>query len=298
MPSQPLTRRQAAVEVSQILAPTTISVAEIEQEILISHDTVHLGAIGNRVAEEIWNRVYPSCPPGRYYHFTKAQSGKDIISSGKLRLYNLHNRYSDDEFRTFCRDHKLDGFLDPTGSSPDRHRELMDDLFYVSLVDASHKDSDLHWNTFASPPPHSGVRLEFGIDPANYGGFRRIFYQEHGQMPLFAKLQRAFQAYGRKFVFNGLSRMPAYYILARFWRESECRLLVKRSALGSLPEFSVQTVGASRVQYIECEINGATCSKFNLKFVGVTTGKACDHDAVKVQVQASRLFAAVPVTRA
>lgn len=293
-----LTRRHAAELILKTLPSASIPVADAEQEVLFTHDTVFVGMTGNSLAKAIWNAAFPRAQSGVYYHFTSLCSLKEIALSGILRLYNLHKRYSNDEFRTLCRDNDLTGYHDPGSAAPgaDFHRELMDHLFYTSLVDDTKKDSALLWDSFGDNG--KGVRLALEVHVDHYDGFRRVSYQTPAGLPVLKALQNAFTAYSRRFVVRGLSQMPAYYIAAVFEDECEYRLLVKKPVGDGPFEFPVNVQGSGPVAFIECRIDGTPHSMFLLKLIEVAAGANCDLDEARRYVQANPSLSAVRVMRA
>jgi len=296
---QPLTNVQAAAIIRAAIQRFDPQFDFPDHEVAVSPCAIIIGFVGGTtLVDRICELLFPKAPSGIYYHFTNLESLCNILSSQKLRFYNLHKRFTDGEFRLFCEDHGLDGYLAKSQTNPTRfvYQELMDDLFYTSLVDSGQKDSYRMWQNFGNE--YQGVRLAFAIKADNHPDFRKIVYQANNKLPLFHNLQHAFQQYGRRFVVSGLSRFPAYYVCSAFQDESEWRLLAKRQTDGSNFQFTVHPVGTSDVKFIECAIAGTTCPQFQLQLVEVTAGTTCDIGVVRDQVMATQLVSAVQVTQA
>jgi len=293
-----LSQKHAAQEIERILRSFGCNANVEQQEVVVREDKVMLGPLGANLADQLWDFIFPRAPSAIYYHFTKMDGFQGIISSERLRLYNLHKRYDDDEFRAFCRDHGLEGFLDESAKRPsgDIHEQLMDNLFYVSLVDHGQRDSTHHWEVFGAG--RTGVRLGFKIEADHYSDFLTVSYQSPDRSPMFFALQDAFASLGRDFIVLGISRMGAYYVLQKFRKEHEYRLLVHKPQDSKQFEFVVTPEGTGHVKFIECEMGGRTCSKFAVTLVEVTSGKFCDHSTVEAVVRTSRSFSKVPVTTA
>src|ERR1019366_9100640 len=107
-----LTKTQAAIEIRKTFADFNCPIAVVDDEISITENVVILGFKGDRLANALFDVAFPRSQPGIYYHYTSYGGFMGIVSSGKLRLYNLHRRFGSGEFRTCCRDYGLDGYLD------------------------------------------------------------------------------------------------------------------------------------------------------------------------------------------
>lgn len=267
-----------------------------DEEVSVRDNYVLIGLIGTTLVDFLGEHLFPKAVSGGYYHFTKLQSFREIMQSERLRLYNLHKRINDGEFRLFCEDHRLQGYLESLHDNPNRfvYQELMDDLFYTSLVDATQRDSAHLWQTFGDCC--RGVRLGFRVTADNHPDFRKIAYQDNNRLPLFHDLQQEFERFGRDFIVGGLSRFPAYYISSGFRGEFEWRLMIQR--VDNVLPFAIHREGAGDVKFIECEMNGRTCPQFQLELIEVTAGTQCDFNEVTGLVRGSAHFAHVPVTRA
>lgn len=293
-----LTQAQAAVIIRDAVQRLDPQFDFPDDEVTFWRDQVLIGVNGVRVTDRICELLFPKAPSAIYYHFTKFDSFSSIISSATIWLHNLHKRFKDAEFRLFCEDHGLDGYLARSTRYPTRlcYQELMDDLFSLSLVADAQKNSDQLWWDFGDC--HKGVRLGFDVRADNHPDFRRIAYQTNKKLPFFHQLQQEFGRFELKFLVAGVSRFPAYYICSDFREESEWRLLLKKQDDGGPFPFTIHPVGTDHVKFIECGITGATCPEFQLRLVGVTSGTQCDHAKVEAAVRASQHFSTLPVTRA
>ena len=296
---QPLTNIQAAAIIRAAIRRIDHQFDFPDGEVAATPSKVIIGvAGGTALADRICELLFPKAPSGIYYHFTNFDSFCGILASRNLRLYNLQKRFSEGEFRLFCEDHGLDGYLAHSQTNPGRlvYQELMDDLFYGSFVNHEQKDSNQLWENFGDH--HHGIRFAFRINADMHPDFRKIAYQANNELPLFHELQGAFAKNGQKFVVGGLSRFPAYYVCSGYRGESEWRLLVKKQLGESGFQFAVHPEGAGHVKFIECTFDGTTCPQFQLRLVDVTAGRFCDINAVRNQVGATHLLPAVTVTQA
>lgn len=296
---RPLTNVQAAAVIRAAIQRLDPHFNFPDGEVAVTPSKVILGVVGGTtVADRMCEILFPKAPSGIYYHFTPFEGFRGILSSKTLRLFNLHKRLSDGEFRLFCEDHGLDGYLAQSQTNPNRfvYQELMDDLFYTSLVNHERKDSKHLWRTFADK--HRGVRLKFQVNAGAHADFRKIAYQNNNKLPLFHELQEAFNKFGRKFVISGLSRFPAYYVCSDFKRESEWRLMVKKQPGDNSFQFPIYQWGQGDIKYIEHPIDGTACVPFQLHLVEATAGRLCEIAKVRDQVAASGLSSIVAVNQA
>jgi hypothetical protein len=280
MAKPPLTSTQAAVEIRKVFADFNCPIAVADDEISVTENVVLLGFKGDRLANALFDFAFPRSHPGIYYHYTSYGGFKGIVSSGKLRLYNLHRRFGSGEFRTFCRDYDLDGYVrDGHAGEEGIYAELMDDLFYVSFVDSPTASEEKLWQTFADW--HRGVRLRFEVRPnPKYPNFRQVAYQGCSQVPLIKALQDTFRGYDRRFVTLGLSRMGGFYQRADYSYQAEHRLLVKRFPDAAFP-FDIKSVNGERYSFIECDLNNPSRKTFDIKLQEVCVGRDCSVQNLK-----------------
>jgi hypothetical protein len=276
-----LTKTQAAAEIRRVLIDFNLTIPFDEEMIVVTENVVLLGFKSDALSNALFDFAFPRSLSGTFYHYTSYGGFKGIVSSSKLRLYNLHRRFRSGEYRTFCRDYNLDGYVRGEHGQPEKglFSELMDDLFYVSLVDNSDANSDRLWRTFADD--HAGVRLTFQltVNPA-YPNFRRVSYQNGSQVPILRALQDAFARYDRHLVSLGISRMGGFYQRAAFSYQDEHRLLVKRVPGDPFP-FEVIPVKGESYKFIECDLERASSTAFQLKLMEVVCGASCPLEKVR-----------------
>ncbi len=275
MSKPPLTPTCAAARVRSTFAKFGFRIPVHEDDLSITNNVVLLGLRGNRIADSLFDFAFPPSPSGTYYHYTSYSAFKSIVSSGKLNLYNLHRRFRSGEFRTFCRDYGLDGYVHdgPHQTDAGLYPELMDNLFYISFVDSPIASAERLWQTFGNK--HQGVRLTFEVNiKPHYPNFRRVSYQNSTRVPILKALQDAFLPYDRRFVTLGISRMGGFYQRLEFAYQAEHRLLVKRIP-GEPFQFRVNPAKRKPYKFIECDLSKPSCTAFAVKLLEVTPGKCC-----------------------
>lgn len=268
----------AAEIFNKTMAKYSLPVRAAAHDFVFGDQCVLLGMSfdGEELAETLFDQLFPRSPSGIYYHFTSYGGFKGIVSSGKLRLYNLHKRFGSGEFRTFCRDHGLDGYLrtDADGNEEGYFDAMMTDLFYTSLVKAKAANSDHLWDRFADQ--HRGVRLKLRVRVApKYPNFRAVTYQQPDCVPAFRDLKAAFNKKGLEFVNSGLCRMPGFYQREGFSSQFEHRLLAKRfpGVPAEFP-FTVHNERKGAIKFIETDLTTNNHRWFNVELLGVTVGRS------------------------
>jgi hypothetical protein len=173
-------------------------------------------------------------PPGDatidYFHYTTLDSFRKIVDSAELRLYWLHKRLPQYEFRPFCDAHGLTGYLDIDPLTGEQYLEEMSrNLFYISLT--SNAASAHLWDAFGDGG--RGVRLRLRLQPVQQRmQLRHMAYYSAAQPTLFRHLMDSAQKeFNRHFIPSGLSRAGAFYLPTFLDIEMETRLLSKRFAL-------------------------------------------------------------------
>lgn len=292
----PLSPVRAAAEIRQVFDDFNCRIKVTEGEISVTDNVVLLGFEGDRLAGAIFDFAFPRSKSGVYYHYTTYGGFKGILSSGMLRLHNLHRRFGGGEFRTFCRDYGLDGYVrDGDSGEEGLSRELMDDLFYVSLVDNPTANEERLWHTFANK--HRGVRLKFEITVnPKYPNFRQVAYQGESQVPLIKALQNRFRRYERHFVTAGLSRMGGFYQRADYSYQTEHRLLVKRFPGSPFP-FEITAVKGERYKFIQCDLTKPSFKAFDIKLQEVHVGRDCPIEKVRNYVAEKSNISGLAITR-
>jgi hypothetical protein len=253
---------------------------------------------GANLAGQLFDELFRPSPAGTYHHYTSYGGFKGIVSTGTLRLYNLHKRFNSGEFRTFCRDHGLDGYLreENPGEEIGHFDSLMRDLYYTSLVSENAADSDLHWDKFANG--HKGVRLSFEVKfHGAYPNFRSVAYQDPDCHPALRDLQSAFRSRGWFFVNLGLSRMGGFYQRRDFSSQFEHRLLAKRFPGDETGfPFAVHDERHGAVAYIESDLTTSNHPWFNLKLVSVKVGRDGSRENVESYLSQHEQFRSVVLT--
>lgn len=251
-----------------------------------------------RISDQIYTAVFPKAPSGVYSHYTTYGSFKSIFRTGTLRLYNLHKRFGSGEFRTFCRDHNLTGYLRTEGPDQEAglYQDLMDDLFYISVVDQQQPNEEVLWRRFGSNG--KGVRLNLEISADDHFDFRKVFYQKGVQIPLLQSLRTHFeQKYGVDFVPSRISRMGGFYQRDDYADQLEYRLLVKKHSddygFPFVPKH--ESPQRSRVQYIEVDLIQPIDASFQIEVVGVAAGPLLDQSMVQRYITTYAVLKSVPV---
>ena len=289
----------AAEIFNKVMAKHSLPVVAAATDFVFGDKCVWLGMSfgGEKLANALFDRLFPRSPAGIYHHYTSYGGFKGIVSSGNFRLYNLHKRFASGEFRTFCRDHGLDGYLrtDAGGNEEGCFLALMTDLFYTSLVNAKAADSDLHWERFADR--HRGVRLTLRISVApKYPNFRAVTYQQSDCVPAFKDLKAAFNREGLNFVNSGLCRMPGFYQRQDFSSQFEHRLLAKR--FPGVPKefpFTVRDEGNGLIKFIESDLTTNGHPWFNIELLGATVGRSASLQKVENYIESYSKFPNLPV---
>jgi hypothetical protein len=218
--------------------------------------------------------VFPSVASANVFHFTSRAAAEEILNSNLLRLTNIEKRFADDEIRSFCEAHGLDGYLETDSSGDPKYRSLlMSNTFYASFTDAALKPSDeaYFWQTFA---PGDGVRLKFRISATN-SDFRRVVYGPSSGQPiqLLRELSTLAQSqFNRHFVLKGVSRLCAFYLRSDYAHESEYRALWRE-----WPGLRLNPKGTAPATYVEIPMGAGNASGFEIHVV-----EACSADLLRV----------------
>ena len=280
------------------MAKHSMSVRATPTDFVFGDKCIFLGISldGEERADNLFDQLFPRSSEGVYHHYTTYGGFKGIVSSGTVRLFNLHKRFGSGEFRTFCRDHGLDGYLKSGKGDADEgyFSDLMNDLFYISLVGEDTSDSIHCWERFAAD--HRGVRLSFKIRLAhNYRNFRAVTYQKPDCIPAFREIKEAYAAHGLTFINSGLSRMPGFYQRKDFTCQSEHRLLAKRfpGAPNEFP-FAVHEEGKGSIKFIESDLTTQEHPWFNLELLSITAGGNCTLQNVRKYLKNNSQFPNLP----
>lgn len=178
-------------------------------------------ALSNSVVDAIW----PSIDALTVYHYTSKDGAESILNSGEFRLYSLLKRFTEGEIKSFCDNHKLNGYLEADDNGEPRYKSLiMGNMYYASFTDINltSNQEKYFWRTFA---PVDGVRLKLEVIASN-PNFRRMVYEKtKGKpLPLLNELSKKIKSsYNREFVLAGISRLCAFYLAKDFDVENEYR---------------------------------------------------------------------------
>lgn len=237
-----------------------------------------------RVSKAIMDITFPSMVEETVFHFTSYGSFKAIFRSGKFRLYNLNKRFKSGEYRTFCRDHGLDGYLRISKNKVEEgaFSEIMPQIFYGSFTPLHTCQQSELWKIFSDDG--KGVRIRFKIrtNGKNYNDLRRIHYSNSNFIPVLKDLQDCFKEDGLCFVPARISKFGAFYLRADYSFQDEIRLLVRQHSDDySFPFQKKVEKGASRIRYIEHDLMLNNNPLFSLEIESVLPGKNCDPRKVK-----------------
>ena len=216
-------------DINSILEKYKIGTSITLSDITITDETVSdLVKQDARLSDAITNHLWPSIKSKTVYHFTSKDAAESILNSGVFRLNNIERRYNEGEIETFCKTHKLNGYLEKDQNGNPKYRDLiMPNTFYASFTDASltTEQEEYFWRNFASC---DGVRLKIKITALS-PDFRKIYYEKTSGHPieLLEELKNCIKRnYNREFVFKGISRLCAFYLCGEdYGIEGEYRVL-------------------------------------------------------------------------
>lgn len=115
------------------------------------------------------------------------------------------------------------------------------------------------------------IQIEVGT---RYEDFRKVSYLEEGSnLEVLKELWSKFNQFNYKFILRGLSRMPAYCQIKKHSYQREQRLIVKRPQDESDFPFQVMRDEDHDCNYIDCALDGKTCSLFKLSLVDIDLGQ-------------------------
>ncbi len=269
--SHDLTAELAAREVTLILSTHGSSSSIAPTDVFVGDDVVTSRLHSTRMSDTLMDVAFPTCPSGRYYHYTKFDCAEKILSTGTFRLYNLHKNLTFDEFVAFCRHHRVSGYLD---KPQEAYKELMDDLFYGSLVSDPNDSRGVCWRDFGDN--HKGACLKFQVTVHDISCFRKVFYDQRGSLPVLRSLEQWCNSYKKHFIPFHFSVFGAFYLPDRFRDEAENRLLVKRHKGGQQFPFAITSEGAGLVKFVEYNLVAHNCPMFTLKLCRVKVGAKGD----------------------
>lgn len=242
--------------------------------------------VERRLSNTIFDFCFPKLNSGIYYHYTSYNKLKSILSNNEIRLYNLFKRFKSGEFRTFCIDHNLTGYVRQNDEGI--FKDLMRELFYVSLVDKECFDDKDLWEKFGNK--EEGVLLEFKIE-TNSNDFRKIYYQNNLSIPLLKELQKSIKdKFDLLFVPARISKMGGFYQRKEYAYQKECRLLFKKASDDYCFPFNSMNE-KDNVQYIKIELGKKYNFDFLLKIdlLGIYIGRKMKTETVKKYLEKESL---------
>lgn len=170
-----------------------------------------------KLAPAIINHIWPSISTQMVYHYTDKDAAENILASNKFRLTNIQKRIAEHEIKALC-DHLGLYHYD---------KEELDQTFYASFVQSNltQEQEEYFWRTFALC---GGVRLKFEITAEN-SNLRNMVYQEnHNPIAVIQEIQNLTEkTWNKKFVFQGLSMLCAFYLPSSYRVENETRMAYK-----------------------------------------------------------------------
>ncbi len=229
------------------------------------------------LSEIIFDHYYPRPKSKKFFHFTTLDSAIKIMNAGHFRVYNLLKNYDFDEFRTFYKDHNLDGFSNSYSHDGDLYEEhIMKQTFSLCLTNdatLSKKQENYLWQVFAAG--NTGVKLELEIN-SNHIDLREIFYKDNSISKndlLLNELDIHFKSkYNRQFALSKISKIGGFYLPSRYEIENETRFLIKEHTEDYDFNFIIHPVG-NGIAYIELPFNNQF-GIFNIKHIHL--GVSCD----------------------
>lgn len=277
MSKKDFTLSDAATVFNEIMADHSLAPRAHCGDLVFGEKCVLFGmqAGGEKLAKDFFDTIFSKLNSGVYYHYATFEAFQATIASGKLRFFSTKKKSSVGEFIPFCQDHNLDGYWrkGADGKEEGAHAILMDNLFYKSFVASPTENADRLWDDFADH--HHGVRLTFQIDVnPEYKDFRKMTYQNLGDVPVIKALMDAFIGHGWLFLPFRFSIMGGFYQLSKHSYQNECRLIAKR--IPEYPEafpFEVFRDSKQDCNYIDCDLTKPTCAPFQIRLKGVVAGR-------------------------
>lgn len=257
-----------------------------------SHIRFYADFIGNilppikdkKLSHLIFDTYFPTPRLQSYYHFTSFAAAKNIITTQKLRLYNLRKRFQDGEYSEFYSDHGMDGYK--TGGTvlgiDCSEKSIMSEIFFLSLSSSGiDYVGDTKWNDFGENG--EGIRIELEVI-TKHNDFREVYYSLHRNQNCIPLLKDLFTEiktkYDVPFNFTYSSKIGAFYIKGQFQNENEYRFLIKRTSDDYNANYLQPTIidPVENIAYIEIPL----ISEFaNFKIISVQPGFNCSDDDIQ-----------------
>lgn len=227
-----------------------------------------------KLSDAITNYLWPSISSACIYHYTSKNAAESILKTNKFRLNNIANRYSDGEIKTFCKAHRLQGYLEEDEKGDPKYKHLiMPNTYYASFTDTNltKDEEEYFWRNFASC---NGVRLKINVTASN-PNFRRIHYQQVKGEPIsiLTELTNCIRDnYKREFILKGISRLCSFYLSGEnYGIENEYRALYR-----VWEGFCPQPITGSPFDYIELPLNEMSECGYKLEIVEVHANEKPD----------------------
>lgn len=269
------------ISINSVLTKYGISEQITLSDITVTEKTVTDCCKKNsKLSDLIINSTWPSIQSATVYHYTSKEAAESILNSGIFRLTNIAKRYDEGEIISFCKTHKLDGYLEEDSNGTPKYRTLiMPNTFYASFTDTnlSSEQEEYFWSAFGAC---DGVRLTIDIQASN-SNFRKIHYEiKNGEpIPLLYELTELIRKnYGLEFVLKGISRLCSFYLSGDYSSENEYRTLHRTWEGGE-----IQPKGEGSNSFIEIPLNQMSKCGYKFKITEV-------HANEKIDMPASYLF--------
>lgn len=273
--AQMLADLQAAINHHPEIGPVDL------ERLRFTEDVVMEAADGDApLSDAILNACFPRADTNlEYVHYSRFETLESVVATGQWRLYWVFKRIFEDEYRPFCEEHNLTGYLalDPATGRPE-YESMCRDLFYTSFTGHPALNENQMWNAFGNGG--DGVRFVFRVHPvANRAHFRPIRYQHALLKTIIHELQdSALNGFGRHLILKGISRIGAFYLPMHFGGEEEFRILIKRFHELPAALWNVQNDGHHEYLPIPLNQNNDLC---RIDLVRVDAGplrKQCEVD--------------------
>lgn len=139
------------------------------------------------------------------------------MATNKFRLTNIQKRIHEDELKTLC---------DHLGLHHYDTIEL-DQTFYASFVQSNltKEAEEYFWRSFAYC---DGVRLKFEITAENTNLRNMVYKENNNPIAVIQEIQNLTEkTFNKKFVFQGLFMLCAFYLPSSYRVENEIRMAYK-----------------------------------------------------------------------
>jgi len=245
------------------------------------------------IADLILNKYCPLNPEQEYHHFTNLKAFESIIANKKIRLASVAKRFKEQEYLPFYKAHGMCGYKsqkDETGKP--LGKSICENSFYISFTNncLDSQQEDYMWKEFANKG--SGVRLVFK-SCSDKGELRKMYYPPDENKTCIEPLRELICIASKKnkrFVPKGLSRMGFFYLPAKYRKEQEYRLLIRKESCNclSLSIHYQKTCCFKGYEYIEIPLNDNSFPIY-LKLEKVITGRKANKREIREIIESSGL---------